>query len=198
MFYTQLFSNFQPKTASAVNPVRHLTGIRGWAGIFLACLLVIGNISAKASDLPDVQTKNPPRLDQTIAAIDGSPVSLADYKGTPVLVNFWAIWCPPCVAELPALDRAATELNSKSVKVLLVSVDRGGPDKAVPFLEERGVRVPDLAFDPKGALLQRFGARGLPTTILLSADQTQSWTFVGPHEWDKATVIAQIESFLGR
>ena len=59
---------------------------------------------------------------------------LKSLQGRPVLVNFWATWCPPCVAELPALDHAAKQLGD-DVTLLLISVDRGGRQKALPFLQ---------------------------------------------------------------
>ena len=120
---------------------------------------------------------------------------LESFQGRPVLVNFWATWCPPCVAELPALNSAAKQLGD-DVTLLLVSVDRGGRQKALPFLQDRGITRPLRGFDPKAELSREMGVRGLPTSFLLNADQSQSWAYVGPRKWDSAMMIAEIRNLL--
>ena len=194
MLYTQLFLNFQPKTELFVDLKATVKSAVFY--IFGVCVLMGG--SAAASGLPDVSPQSLPDLKVEIMDMDGRTVTLADYHGAPLLVNFWAIWCPPCVAELPALERATTALEAQSVRVLLVSVDRGGAKKAVPFLEKYGVSSPELAFDLKGTLSTHRGVRGLPTTFLLSADQVKSWAFVGPFEWDMPQVQHDIQALLSQ
>ena len=120
---------------------------------------------------------------------------LESLQGRPVLVNFWATWCPPCIAELPALDNAAKQLGD-DVTLLLISVDRGGRQKALPFLQDRGITRPLMGFDPKAALSREMGVRGLPTSFLLNADQSQGWAYVGPREWDSTLMIAEIRNLL--
>ena len=194
MLYTQLLLNFQPKTELFVG--LKVTVRSAVFAIFGVCVLMGG--AAAASGLPDVTPQSVPDLKVEIMDMDGQSVTLADYHGAPLLVNFWAIWCPPCVAELPALERAVAPLEAQSVRVLLVSVDRGGAKKAVPFLEKHGVSSPELAFDPKGALSRHLAVRGLPTTFLLSADQTKSLALVGPPEWDMPQVQKDIQAFLSQ
>ena len=194
MLYTQLFLNFQPKTELFVG--LKATVRSAVLAIFGVCVLIGG--SAAASGLPDVTPQSVPDLKVEIMDMDGLSVTLADYHGAPLLVNFWATWCPPCVAELPALERAVAPLEAQSVRVLLVSVDRGGAKKAVPFLEKHGVSSPELAFDLQGALSRHLAVRGLPTTFLLSADQTKSWAFLGPFEWDMPQVQQDIQALLSQ
>ena len=146
-----------------------------------------------ASNLPLRQTIPP--TSTTILDRDGQTLSLSAFWGMPVLINFWATWCPPCVAELPALDRANDKLAGE-VKILLISVDRGGSHKALPFLQDRGISRPHFAFDVNGALSREMGVRGLPTSFLLSADQRHCWTYEGPREWDDAAMIAEMRHLL--
>ena len=143
-----------------------------------------------ATTVPEIQIA-PPMTSTTLNA-DGSPLFIKQFMGRPLLINFWATWCPPCVAELPALDRAVTKLASE-VAVLLISVDRGGSNKALPFLRERGIRRPNLAFDAKATLSREMGVRGLPTSFLISADQQYSWIYIGPREWNDAKMIAELK-----
>lgn len=180
--YTRLSSNFQPKTAS---PSRRqvLTGMIGLsAGVLWP--------SFTRAITPPSGRPAPP-MSTSILDKDGREMILAAFRGKPVLINFWATWCPPCVAELPALDRAASKLAG-IVNILLVSVDRGGSKKALPFLEDRGISHPYLGFDAQGALSREMGVRGLPTSFFLSADQRNSWTYLGPREWDDPAMIAEL------
>ena len=125
----------------------------------------------------------------------GKPLSLDGYRGKPILINFWATWCPPCVAELPALDRASDKLADE-VDILLISVDRGGYKKALPFLQDRGITRPHFAFDANSALSREMGVRGLPTSFLIAADRRHCWAYQGPREWDDVAVIAELRQLL--
>ncbi len=148
---------------------------------------------AFAATLPLRQ--NTPPMSTTILDKDGKPLSLNVFRGTPILVNFWATWCPPCVAELPALDRASDTLAG-DVKILLISVDRGGSKKALPFLQEHSIGRPHFAFDANGALSREMGVRGLPTTFLVTASQQHCWVYEGPREWDDPAIIVELRRLL--
>ena len=100
------------------------------------------------------------------------------------------------IAELPALSRAAAALADDGVTVLLVSIDRGGAKKAMPFLQTHGVSGVALGFDPKAKLSREIGVRGLPTTLLLNGGQTDAWRFVGPFEWDEPAMLEIIRGLL--
>ncbi len=136
-----------------------------------------------------------PPMSSTLLDQDEKPLSLDVFEGMPILINFWATWCPPCVAELPALDRASDKLAGQ-VRVLLISVDRGGSKRALPFLRDRGISRPHYAFDPNGALSREMGVRGLPTSFLVTADQRHCWVYEGPREWDDVTMIAELKRLL--
>ena len=148
---------------------------------------------AGAATLP-VRQPTPP-MSTIILDKNGKPLSMDAFKGMPILINFWATWCPPCIAELPALDRASEKLADE-VKILLISVDRGGRKKAFPFLQDRGISRPYLAFDANGALSREMGVRGLPTSFLVTADQRYCWAYEGPREWDHAAMIADLRRLL--
>ena len=184
--YTRLSSNFQPKTASLTRrqlftSIMGLSAFMIWPGL--------------ATAMTPPEGKAAPSMLTMVLDENDKNFRLESLQGRPVLVNFWATWCPPCVAELPALDNAAKQLDD-DVILLLISVDRGGRQKALPFLQDRGITRPLMGFDPKAALSREMGVRGLPTSFLLSADQSQSWIYVGPREWDSALMIAEIRNLL--
>ena len=116
---------------------------------------------------------------------DGGEISLADFKGTPVLVNLWATWCAPCVKELPTLDRLAKAQRADGkLGVIAVSQDSGAHSGVKAFLEK--LKVEDLGayHDPAMALSGALGPDAvLPTTILYDADGREVWRYVGELDW---------------
>ena len=97
------------------------------------------------------------------------PINLADYRGKPVLVNFWATWCTPCVEEMPMLEEAYRASGSGS-KVAFLGVDRQDfrPD-AQAFVHRTGVTYPS-AYDRDGALDDDYRLRGMPTSVFIDKD----------------------------
>jgi thiol-disulfide isomerase/thioredoxin len=128
--------------------------------------------SRKGSELPDFAFKD--------AA--GREVQLASLKGKPLLINLWATWCAPCIAELPALDRLAAR---GQIKVLTVSQDMGQPEKVAAFLQQHGVTRLEPWLDPQNDLGFHYQAV-LPTSILYDAEGREVWRVIGPREWDDA------------
>lgn len=123
-----------------------------------------GDPSAEAAPSP---APGPEVPDIEIDAFDGDTVSLADYAGGPLLVNFWASWCPPCVAEMPDLE-AVHELAADQVTFVGVNT-QDTPDRAAELVDETGVTY-DLVRDPDGQLFQAFGVFGMPSTFYVDAD----------------------------
>jgi len=97
--------------------------------------------------------------------LQGRPVRLDDFRGKPVLVNFWAVWCPPCREEMPLLDGLARERHD--VAVVAVDVGDGAQDVA-DFLRAHHLTLP-VALDAQGTVAARYNVHGLPTTFFLDA-----------------------------
>ena len=114
---------------------------------------------------------------------DGAPASLADFRGKPLLVNLWATWCAPCIAEMPTLD-ALAERERGRLQVLTVSQDLDGRDKVEAFFARQGYRHIETWLDPQMALMQALKADILPTTIFYDSQGREIWRVVGMEEWD--------------
>jgi thiol-disulfide isomerase/thioredoxin len=98
----------------------------------------------------------------------GDPVKLPDdYAGRPLVVNFWATWCPPCVEEMPDLQEMHERLGGE-VAFLGVNV-KDAPSNAEPFVEELGIGY-DLAVDSAGEYYREVEAPGMPTTLLVDPE----------------------------
>ena len=93
------------------------------------------------------------------------PLSLADYRGKVVYLDFWASWCAPCALALPVVDSFRKEFGADEFAVLAVNVD-SDPKKALIFLERRPVGYPSVS-DPEGKLPKQFGVETMPTSFLI-------------------------------
>ncbi|WP_112383865.1 TlpA family protein disulfide reductase [Sphingomonas carotinifaciens] len=129
----------------------------------------------------DRSHKGEAALPAAFQTLDGKPASLAEFKGKPVLVNLWATWCAPCVAEMPTLDAAAGRLGA-ATPVIAVSQDLDGAAKVKPFLAGKNFANLKIYTDPKLALSTGYGAN-LPTTILYGADGREIWRVTGGFDW---------------
>lgn len=108
-------------------------------------------------------------------------VTLADFKGQPVLVNLWATWCAPCIKEMPTLDALAVREAGK-IKVLTISQDLEGQAKVLPFFAKGHYKALQPYIDAQAALSIGYQAN-LPTTILYDATGHEVWRVSGGMDW---------------
>lgn len=132
------------------------------------------------------------------ATLDGDTVALADLEGRVVLLNVWATWCPPCVREMPALQRLYERYRERGLEVVAVSVDalpgRGSADIA-GFARDLGLTFPIL-HDPSGTIERTFNVPALPVTIVITRDGHIHERVLGERAWDEPPYAAQIEKLL--
>jgi thiol-disulfide isomerase/thioredoxin len=126
----------------------------------------------------------------------GEHLTLADFRGRVVLLNLWATWCGPCRAEMPALDRLQAMHQGDGLAVLAVSVDKGGSAAVQHFFEQRGLRNLTPYLDANGATVRAFGARRIPTTLIIDRDGNVVGSLVGPKQWNSPDTAALIRRYL--
>lgn len=118
----------------------------------------------------------------------GRAMGLDDLKGKVVLVNLWATWCPPCVAEMPALDGLQGAMGGKDFQVVAVSLDRGGAPVVERWFTQAGIRRLEVfTADP-----QAFPGAMLPMSILLDRQGRVAWQGLGARDWQGEKVKAVI------
>jgi thiol-disulfide isomerase/thioredoxin len=123
---------------------------------------------------------------------EGKPHTLADFAGRGLVINLWATWCPPCVAEMPALDRLAAALARENLAVLPLSSDRGGAAVVHAFYERTRLSTLRIWLDPRGAAARALGARGLPTTVIVDRAGRERARLEGDAAWDAPEFLAAI------
>ena len=116
-------------------------------------------------------------------SLDGAPVKLTAFLGKPVVLNFWATWCAPCVAELPELDRLAAEGD---ITVLAASADHTGAAAVRPFLAQRPVAHLTVLLDPGTACGHALDVFSFPYTFVIDAAGRLRGRLDGPARWAEA------------
>ncbi|GGL54024.1 TlpA disulfide reductase family protein [Wenxinia marina] len=125
---------------------------------------------------------------------DGGEATLADFAGTPVVLNLWATWCAPCREEMPTLEALAEEAGD-DLTVLTVATGRNSPEGMAAFFDEIGVENLPLHTDPRQAFARDLGVLGLPVTILIDAEGHEVARLQGEADWsapEAAAVIAAL------
>ncbi len=153
---------------------------------------------ARAAAVRPLEPSGPkPLPDFTFTDAGGKPHGVADFAGQGLLINLWATWCPPCVAEMPALDRAQAALAEQDILVLALSSDRGGKAQVEAFYQARDIRRLGLWLDPRGAASRALGARGLPTSVIVDRQGREMARLEGDAAWDAPAMLADIRRLVG-
>lgn len=129
---------------------------------------------------------------QSFTDAEGHKLSLADFAGKGVVLNFWATWCMPCVAEMPALDAMAGKLAAEGIVVLPLSSDRGGLKTVQRFYAAHEIAHLGLYLDPYGAAAEGWGARGLPTSLIIDRQGRERARLEGGADWTSDAAIAAL------
>ncbi len=129
--------------------------------------------------------------DFTAQTLDGKPVTLSALRGKPVLLDFWATWCSPCVEQMPAL--AALYREAKEQGLVLIGVDEDEtPEKALAFVREKQYSWPNIYDHKDGAVKARYDVFGIPTLVLIDKDGTVAWYQTGSGPETDETVRAAL------
>lgn len=155
-------SNHQKKKGGAPAPPRF--SLRG-IGIFFLLLLSGGLLTGMGSKPPQI---GGPAAAFTLNDLEGRPVSLADYKGKVVLLNFWATWCEPCKKEMPEIQAAYEKRKEEGFVVLAVNFGEN-PDPTASFVHHGRLTFPVL-LDRRADVAERYGVINLPVTFFIDPE----------------------------
>jgi len=177
---------------------------KNWVGIALLLLLVgiaVANIVNDRREISEIENKGlvasgaegapveatglatgEKAPDFELKTLDGQTVSLSDYKGKKVILNFWATWCPPCKEEMPHMQKFYEEqAEEKNVEILAVNLTSS--DKSVghvrEFVKSYGLTFP-VPLDEEGTIGSQYSAITIPTSYLLNTDGTIGEKVIGP------------------
>jgi len=163
--------------------------------VILALLLVsVG--ACKSAPGPRVGELVP---DFVLPRLDGKVQKLSNYRGKVVMLNLWATWCPPCIAEMPLLNDLADRYSEKGLALVGIAGDENADDVRA-FVQETPLHF-DVLLDPHGAVGTEYGITGYPETFLIDREGKLLAKFIGPlpHPGGKPTpeLVETINQALG-
>jgi len=159
---------------------------------FLRLILAMGllgaSVAARAGTLaPWTGGPTPELRGKTLS---GQELRLADFRGHTVVVNFWATWCAPCVAEMPALQRLHDKLGARQVAVIAVNFQENAA-RIRPFVERLGLTFPVIR-DHDGTLRAAWKVGVFPSSFVIGPDQRIAFVATGEIDWDDPQVESRI------
>jgi len=128
--------------------------------------------------------------DVAFTSADGAELTLADYEGKTILVNFWATWCAPCRKEMPQLSDLQTQLGGENFEVVTIATGRNPRPAMEAFFTEIGVDNLPLNADARQALARSMGVLGLPVTVIIGPDGLEIGRLQGDADWASESAIA--------
>ena len=130
--------------------------------------------------------------DFTLPMPGGGTFRLSEHRGKVIMVNFWATWCPPCLEEMPAMDRLYRRHKDAGFTLVAVSVDADGA-KVTPFLTSHKLTFP-VGLDPKMELANTYGVRALPSSFIVDRGGNLAALAIGPRHWDDNAAHSLVEA----
>ena len=156
--------------------------------------------SALASEIPNIKNivvNKELKAYDNIVFLDSKEklIKLSDYKGTLVMLNFWATWCAPCKEEMPSLDALITNPKLNNLKIFPINIGKDNLKKSNIFFEDLKIKNLDFYFDNPITLAKDFALRGVPTTIIFNKEGKELARIIGSIDFKDEEFINWISSY---
>ncbi|NIQ97042.1 MAG: TlpA family protein disulfide reductase [Desulfuromonadales bacterium] len=135
--------------------------------------------------------------DFTLSDMNGESVSLSDYRGKVVFLNFWATWCPPCREEMPSMERLHETMGDKDFAILAVNVEKGGRQAVENFLNGSPYSF-KILLDPQGSAQGAYRVYRFPETYLIDKDGKILQHFLGARNWSSVEFLKYLNDLIGK
>lgn len=174
--------------------------------LYTALTLGANAASADTAALSDLRTGDMRKLtlhtdamptsDVTFIGADGSDMTLADFQGQYILVNFWATWCAPCRKEMPHLSALQDQLGGDDFQVVTIATGRNPAPAMTRFFDEIGVDNLPLNTDPRQTLARSMGVLGLPVTLIINPQGQEIGRLQGDADWSSDSAVAILTTLI--
>ena len=156
--------------------------------ILIFCFSIFSSIAQTNEDVPlnNIAINEIPKSISPIIFEDflGNKISLKEYRGKLVIINFWATWCAPCKKEMPSLDRLYQSSDFKNLEVLAVNMEEPNKEKTEKFFEKLKIQKLEIFFDYDLDFVKEFKLRGVPTTVLINKQGKEFARIIGEVNFD--------------
>jgi peroxiredoxin len=163
--------------------------------LFLLVLIVYGVLTRPPESGSPAPLAGQPLADFTLPDLQGNMVQLSALRGKVVFINIWATWCPPCIEEMPTMQRLYDRLHDRGLEVLAISVDALGAQIIGPFMQKHRLTFPAL-LDPEGSIERLYHTNGVPESFIVDKRGILVEKVVGPRDWSSPDMITLFEGLL--
>ena len=165
--------------------------------LIIFIFLLSNSFAAETSDIKNlVINKELKRYDSlTFLDAKNNQLSLNDYTGKLVLMNFWATWCAPCKEEMPSLDLLQSNESLDNLRIFPINVGQDNAEKASAFFEDLKIKNLNLYFDSQITLAKKFSIRGIPTTILFNKKGEEFARIIGTIDFNDKKFIEWLSNY---
>tara|TARA_B100000035_G_scaffold299904_1_gene295010 strand:+ start:395 stop:904 length:510 start_codon:yes stop_codon:yes gene_type:complete len=122
-------------------------------------------------------------------------LDLNNFKGSLILLNFWATWCAPCKEEMPSLDQLQDHKDFTNLKIFPINVGQDNLEKSLNFFEDLEIKNLEVYFDSPITLAKKFGLRGIPTSILIDKNGFEFARIIGSINFNDPKFLKWLKDF---
>lgn len=133
----------------------------------------------------------------TLKNLQGKTVDLSSFRGQVVLVNFWATWCPPCLQEMPSMEKLQTLMAGEKFVMLAINVEEDGEDNVRHFLKGNPHSFPIL-LDSEAEVQELYGVYRFPETFVVGKDGIITDHIIGAIDWAAEDTVKYFKKLVGR
>lgn len=165
--------------------------------VILFTLFLLSGCDNSTSEQPLVKVSSESKVakDFTLMNMQGESVSLSQYRGKVVILNFWATWCPPCREEMPSMERLYQKYQEQGLVMLAVNVEENGKKAVSQFLQKTPYSFPIL-LDSEGVVQNGYGVFRFPESFIIDRNGVVVKKIVGGRDWMSDSTFKLIDSLL--
>lgn len=145
----------------------------------------------RAHPIENVADQPPVNLDMAMVDMNGDPVNLRQYQGKVLFINFWASWCPPCVAEMPTILKLSKEISNPDIQFILINMDQNRK-KALSFIRRKGIDLP--VYQPVSGIPKALSSSVIPATFIINKSGKLVLRREGMAEYDTGSIRTLLDT----
>ena len=165
--------------------------------LIIFIFLLSNSFAEEATDIKNLVINKELKKYDSLTFLDGqnNQLSLNDFNGKLILLNFWATWCAPCKEEMPSLDLLQSNEKLDNLKIFPINVGKDNSEKSIVFFKDLKIKNLNPYFDSPKTLAKKFGLRGIPTTILFNKRGEEFARIIGSTDFSDKKFIEWLSSY---
>ena len=165
--------------------------------LIIFIFLISNSFAAETSNIKNLVINKELKKYDSLTFLDGqnNQLSLDDFNGKLILLNFWATWCAPCKEEMPSLDLLQANEKLDNLKIFPINVGKDNSEKSIVFFKDLKIKNLNPYFDSPTTLAKKFGLRGIPTTILFNKRGEEFARIIGSTDFNDKKFIEWLSGY---